>query len=311
MVTLDCPCLACLTTMEASPADEYRQCPRCASFVYVPAASTAELDNVEYFDKLFAGQIQARRSTPRLALIWGLTRIEGLVTRSHYRMRKLLHHVESMIASSSSALEVGFGRGDFLVKCVERGANMYGIDLSAEAVAEFRRRYPDHADRVGQGDRFSGTYHAIYASALFEHLDKPDLFLQDAAASLLPHGSLILGLPIVRTLPPGRSVDTREINFWKPVHRMLYSVDGLNLLLARHGFRIRTSVTNDMYTYRVMNAMLQNGFHRIEQVRNPYSSGAGLPNARQFLRFAFSALFRQGTSAFATFVIDRTHPPTC
>ena len=87
-----------------------------------------------------------------------------------------------------TVLEIGFGSGDHLYSLLQQGVDAYGIDLSITAVTNFKEKYPQYAHTVHCGTRFHMQVDIIYCCALFEHLDQPEQFIQDAAGCLSPSG---------------------------------------------------------------------------------------------------------------------------
>jgi SAM-dependent methyltransferase len=201
---------------------------------------------------------------------------------------ELLKEIDSIIFNSEDVVEVGFGRGDQLVRFLRGGANIFGIDLSAEAVNNFKATYPEYSSRVSCSTRFDFDVHTVYANALFEHLDNPDDFLSDISTMLQPGGQLILRLPVITAFSEQSVTD---INFWKPCHRVLYTIRGLTTLLERNGFALGVTAALDYYGYRVMNCMLRNGFSDIGYLRNPFYAIKGLESDLRYKIILLKALW--------------------
>jgi len=180
------------------------------------------------------------------------------------------------IITTKKSVEVGFGRGDELIKNLRIGADIYGLDISSEAVKNFKLKYPEYAARVAYAASFDFAVDAVYSNALFEHLDNPDEFLSNAFAMLNSGGQLCMRLPIITSKTGANQDAADDINFWKPCHRILYTLRGLNALFARHGFIVRESASLAYYGYKVMNRMLKLGYKNIAYIRNPYAHFQGM-----------------------------------
>jgi SAM-dependent methyltransferase len=174
------------------------------------------------------------------------------------------------IRGSEKCVEIGFGRGDEMIKHLRDGIDMYGLDLSPEAVKDFSSRHAEYAERVTCAAKLDFAVDVVYSNALFEHLDNAGDFLANISAMLKPRGYLCMRLPVItRKAAIQPCVDT-DINFWKPCHRVLYTLDGLKTLFIRHGFTIQESASLQYYGYKVMSLMLRLGYSDIMYVRNPY-----------------------------------------
>jgi 2-polyprenyl-3-methyl-5-hydroxy-6-metoxy-1,4-benzoquinol methylase len=112
---------------------------------------------------------------------------------SKWEHEKALHH----IPQNAAVLDVGCGRGAFLVKALDRTRNVTGIELnrSAASVAQ-ERGIPVVESLVGDHakDRPS-AYDVVTAFQVLEHIADPMTFLRDCIACLKEGGLLIIGVP--------------------------------------------------------------------------------------------------------------------
>jgi 2-polyprenyl-6-hydroxyphenyl methylase/3-demethylubiquinone-9 3-methyltransferase len=98
-----------------------------------------------------------------------------------------------------SALDVGCGAGLLAEPLARLGANVTGIDASAEVIAVAR----DHADamgldldyRVGDVQQLEGRFDLITCMEVIEHVAEPAAFVKALAKRLAPDGLLILSTP--------------------------------------------------------------------------------------------------------------------
>jgi len=99
-----------------------------------------------------------------------------------------------------SLLEVGFGRGEFLRHCAERGAIVSAIDYSAAALEIGKRTladYPDADLRVADCKELpfdSNCFDRVYSGDVLEHQDMEDgvLMLREIQRVLKPGGFVFL-----------------------------------------------------------------------------------------------------------------------
>jgi SAM-dependent methyltransferase len=181
----------------------------------------------------------------------------------------VLDRISGMICSAGTSVEIGFGYGHELIQFLKRGANIYGIDLSEEAVSRFKAQYPEYSEKVSCAASWDSMVDALYSNALFEHLDHPSDFLRRVSTMLKPGGTLMMRLPLITLDQYTRRDISFDINFWKPCHRMLYTLKGLQIILEAHGFKIVESAAYAYYGYKVMSSMLKHGYEDVTYVRDP------------------------------------------
>lgn len=154
-----------------------------------------------------------------------------------YRRRLIL----DCIATSTAPLrilDVGCGQGDLLAEARRRfpRAELAGLDGSVAGLELARRRVPDaklqrtdfEADPLPEALHGFAT-HAV-CSEVLEHLDKPEVILENVRALLAPGGRLIV------TVPGGpRSAFDVHIG-----HRRHYGPQQLAALLAHTGYEEET-----------------------------------------------------------------------
>lgn len=286
-------CRACASSLAvARRFGDYLVCPECGT-ANLNTFGDAEEDNRRYFSQIFSTQPYAlqRRSEQFWRLEQWSLRWRGRAALERYRA--LLDEARRRIVSAPSAIEIGFGSGDELRGFLDAGANLRGVDLAETAVARFRARYPEWADRVSCGSLPDEPVSVIYANALFEHLDEPGAWLDSIKMQLDPCGTLLFRLPLlVGRIHKERQV-VNDINFWVPCHRALYTLQGLSRLLADHGLTIRDHATHAYFGYRVMNRLLDLGYNDILQSRNPCAPLPGLTSEKAFLGVLLQALLRK------------------
>jgi SAM-dependent methyltransferase len=285
------PCRACGHELPDAELDAYAICGACGSANYISLAS-AEKDNALYFDEVYSDSDRLPIAK-RYKLFERFERIHrAFHAKEEERFRAVVDRMSQHIRSARMAVEIGFGSGHELVRHLEAGANMYGMDISHQAVTNFKESHPEFSDRVEWGDKVAFQVDVLYANALFEHLDDPGGFLGNAGSQLPTGGLLLLRLPVITADAVAREDLDGDINFWKPCHRVLYSRRGLDALFNAHGFTITESAPLAYYGYKVMSSMLRHGHMDIARVRNPFLPIAGLTAERQYFFMLLEALFR-------------------
>ena len=261
-------CKACQCVMADPKVGNYCICSSCHSANYISDIS-AEVENNIYFNSVYSDRNRQIIERRRKAFI----EFERIYSRFHRKEIKhfqfALDRISETICGAGTSVEVGFGYGHELIQFLKKGANIYGIDLSAEAVSTFKAQYPEYSKRVRCTASWDSMVDALYSNALFEHLDHPSDFLRRAFVMLKPGGTLMMRLPLITLDTYMRRHISFDINFWKPCHRMLYTLKGLQILLDAHGFKIVESAAYAYYGYKVMSSMLKHGYHHVTYVRDP------------------------------------------
>jgi len=253
----------------------------------------AEHDNNDYFNKVYA---ETNREPIEHRYV-DFVRYDKIHSSMHARdlsrFQSLLQGINRRIISARISIEIGFGYGNELLRFLEMGANIYGLDISEIAVSLFKTKYPNHAERVHCGTDFDCTVDLVYSNALFEHLDDPGEFLENAFSMLDPGGTLIMRLPVVNRMNYTKRQISFDINFWRPCHRVLYTLTGLRTLLDKYGFKITEHAKYDYYGYKVMNSLLRHGYRDIENVRHPCLEIRGLRSKVVYKIILIESLLRQ------------------
>jgi O-antigen chain-terminating methyltransferase len=156
----------------------------------------------------------------------------------------------SLFAGASDVLDIGCGRGEFLLLLKEAGVPGRGIDANAEMVAACRERdlHVEQADAVGYLRGLNEeSLGGLFAAQVVEHLEPRDLaaLLREAARVLRPGARIVL-----ETINPTCWVAffesyIRDLTHAKPLHP-----ETLKFLVVASGFsdvevRFRSPIPED------------------------------------------------------------------
>jgi ubiquinone/menaquinone biosynthesis C-methylase UbiE len=169
--------------------------------------------------------------------MYGLA-ISNFLWPNHVAMTRF--YKESLPTQSAGAyLEIGPGHGQFMVTAIERGqfSEFVGVDLSATSIAQtssiVQHFCPKHIDRVKfiQQDFLAikemaeNSYGAIVMGEVLEHVEHPELFLQEMARLAAPDSYIF-----VTTCINAPAVD--HIYLWRTLH-------DLEAMITDNGLTIR------------------------------------------------------------------------
>jgi len=145
-------------------------------------------------------------------------------------------------------LDYGAGWGGMMRRLLDRGHAAEGVEPSDEMFAHCQSR----GLSVLHGDishpELHGPFDALVMSAVFEHLVGHEAWLKRAASLLRPGGLFVSMQP---TAPFGtffgtalrlgiRSITLPQLHqtFCPPWHTVLFSLRGMDAIMARHGFTL-------------------------------------------------------------------------
>jgi trans-aconitate methyltransferase len=87
-------------------------------------------------------------------------------------------------------LDLGCGSGELTAQIAGRGADVTGVDSSAEMVARAHERFPDLDVRLADAEQLQvdGTFHAVFSNAAMHWMTRPDHVLAGVRAALRDGG---------------------------------------------------------------------------------------------------------------------------
>lgn len=208
----------------------YSRCTACGNLQLHPLPTRAELD--EAYRKQYATAGHCRSDVDEMT---------G-AARPYY---EAIAGVLKTHNAGARALEVGSGWGGLCEVLLAQGFEYTGIDVSEDMVAHCQRRglpvsFCDIRDVTGT------AFDVLVMSAVFEHLVEHDAWLEHARSLLREGGLLVSMQPTARfatvmgtTLRLGnRAAELPQLHqvFCPPWHTVLFSIDGMRVLMERHGF---------------------------------------------------------------------------
>jgi SAM-dependent methyltransferase len=160
-------------------------------------AETAGTDLQAYYREIWSdNHLGCDPYTEKVAAAQDPEKLEGLLTtvpRFRWAVRQL-----QALPRGARILDVGCGEGAMLWAALQMGFDPHGCDLAEPAVQLARGLVGPDRVHVGIIDNLPyspGTFDAVIALEVLEHLLNPRMFLKRAAALLKPDGRLFLTLP--------------------------------------------------------------------------------------------------------------------
>lgn len=140
------------------------------------------------------------------------------------------------VGASERVLEVGAGRGRLLAALGRRGADASGVEPSRTLAEDARERGVEVKNvSLERAEPQPGAQDLVIIWHVLEHLDRPDAALERIRPWLAPGGRVVISVPNLASLQASIGAD-RWFHQDVPRHRVQFTADGLERLLARTGF---------------------------------------------------------------------------
>lgn len=221
------------------------KCIECNLGVLDPQPDNEELANLyqqEYFQSHYNNE-----------LIPGSPEMEKRLSQERHRLRFF-----QKFKKKGNVLDIGCGRGYFLLACREQGYKVEGIDVSAD-VANYVRsnlKIKVHVGEVSNVKLPERTFDIITLWHSLEHTADPNVYIKNARKWLKDDGILVVDVPNYE----GHDA-LKTWNDWQgwsiPYHFYHFTEDSLTCLLHKHGFAV---ISNKNYLSEYVKQKLQDAF---------------------------------------------------
>lgn len=144
------------------------------------------------------------------------------------------------IGAGKKIIDIGCGDGAKLRPFVEKGYEVYGVDINPKAIAEAKTNIPGGkfiCGTIEHADIPKKIFDYVRVDNVFEHINKPKKFLFDIKELLKPDGKLVVYVPSISTWQFyvfGKFYSQS----WIPFHINLFSKSTLRAIAEKTGYSI-------------------------------------------------------------------------
>jgi len=159
----------------------------------------------------------------------------------HKRLSMEAHRIrffESFL-KQGRVLDIGSGRGYFLLACRERGYEAEGFDVSEDA-AEYVRNtlnIPVSTGNIKDAPFKEGAFDVVTIWHALEHMENPRVYLEQANRLLRPDGLLVVDVPNYLSIDARKYGDVWD-GWSLPYHFFHFTPKTLDQLLSEHDFTV-------------------------------------------------------------------------
>lgn len=158
-----------------------------------------------------------------------------LYPHSRWEFHEVIRHIQP----NQTIFEFGCGSGSFLICCKEQGVAASGIDFSQDAV-DHCRTLGLSAEQVDLNENPAGAdaerFPHMVAFHVLEHLDRPSILFESAAARATPGAHFWISVPSDRR--PTRYYKTRDFLDQPPHHMSRWTPEAFEEIGKRFGWRL-------------------------------------------------------------------------
>jgi 2-polyprenyl-3-methyl-5-hydroxy-6-metoxy-1,4-benzoquinol methylase len=159
---------------------------------------------------------------------------------------------------SGKVLDIGCGRGYFLLACRERGYEVEGIDISTDASIYVSKelKIPVHLGDVSSINLPEKSFDVITMWHSLEHTVDPNVYMQSTRRWLKDDGLLVVDVPNYASHDAIKTWNN-WLGWQIPYHFYHFTKSSLFLLLRKHGFSV---IRKKHYLSEYLKQKLENAF---------------------------------------------------
>jgi 2-polyprenyl-3-methyl-5-hydroxy-6-metoxy-1,4-benzoquinol methylase len=157
------------------------------------------------------------------------------------RLKQEKHRVRFFrkLKKSGKVLDIGCGRGYFLLACQKRGYEVEGIDISTDASIYVSKelKIPVHVGDVNSINLPEKSFDVITMWHSLEHTVDPNVYMQITRRWLKDDGLLVVDVPNYASHDAIKTWNN-WLGWQIPYHFYHFTKSSLFLLLSKHGFSV-------------------------------------------------------------------------
>ena len=202
------------------------QCTRCKLGVLDPRPDDAELADLycgEYFQSQYENEL----------------RIDSAAMKKRLAQEKHRLRFFRPLKKEGRLLDIGCGRGYFLLAGREKGYDVTGIDVSADVAAYVTRelKIPVNIGEISTIKLPDKSFDVITMWHSLEHTEDPNICLRKARRWMKEDGILVVDVPNYAGYD-ARQTWNQWLGWQLPYHFYHFTKDSLFALLAQNGFTV-------------------------------------------------------------------------
>ena len=159
----------------------------------------------------------------------------------------------NLLQPNHRILEVGCGIGNIVFELTEQGYDIIGRDISREAIAYGRKKYPDIKIEVQPAEELkfeTESFDIVLSFDLFEHVVRIDRHISEVFRVLRPGGYYMLQTPNKYSNIIFETLKSRTLQ-WRSYHPSLHSPGQLRRRLSGNGFDVRFVKMNPINKFTI------------------------------------------------------------
>lgn len=146
--------------------------------------------------------------------------------------------IEKVTPGTKRLLDLGCGSGGKLIEFAARGYEIWGVDVSPDAIKVCQKILPQGHFIVSELANINlpaGYFDYIRLDNVLEHIPEPRGLLRECQRLLKPDGKLLIYVPHGNSLTV-RIFRGNSVSAWIPFHLHLFTRPSLQYLLSQAGF---------------------------------------------------------------------------
>lgn len=217
----------------------YVQCSDC-SLVYL--RSRPQWQEIVKFYSLLGTEVTANSGQSDYLALQRLTSrrvgpCKKLLRKIHFRPHSW--PLESVVCKSKRILDLGCGNGAKLIEFANRGYDIWGVDVSQDAIDICKKLLPASNFVVSELEKSNlpdNYFDYIRIDNALEHVPTPQAVINECYRMLKPGGELMIYVPHGRSFT-FRVMKGHSISSWIPFHLQLFTKSSLNYVLTEAKFK--------------------------------------------------------------------------